>query len=97
MVFNTTFNYFSYIVAVSFIGGGSGENHRPIASHWQTVSHTKNVMLYLYTSPLSRFELTTSVVEGTDYIGSCKSNYHMIMATMAPIIIVFTCFSHLSL
>jgi hypothetical protein len=24
---------FSYIVAVSFIGGGHGENHRPAASH----------------------------------------------------------------
>ena len=24
-------HYFSYIVAVSFIGG---ENHRPVASHW---------------------------------------------------------------
>ena len=35
----------------------------------------------LYTSPWSRFELTTSVVIGTDCIGSCKSNYHMITAT----------------
>ena len=28
--------YFSYIVAISFIGGGNrrtGENHRPVASH----------------------------------------------------------------
>ena len=32
-----------------------------------------------------RFELTTSVVIGTDCIGSCKSNYHMITTTMAPI------------
>ena len=24
----------------------------------------------------SRFELTTSVIIGTDCIGSCKSNYH---------------------
>jgi hypothetical protein len=31
--------YFNYIVAVSFIGGGPGENHRPVASHWQTLSH----------------------------------------------------------
>jgi len=30
-----------------------------------------------------RFELTTSVVIGTDCIGSCKSNYHPIMATTA--------------
>ena len=28
--------YFSYIVAVSFIGG---ENHRPASSHWQTLSY----------------------------------------------------------
>jgi hypothetical protein len=28
--------YFSYIMAVSFIGGG---NHRPVASHCQTLSH----------------------------------------------------------
>jgi hypothetical protein len=41
MVFNTTFNNI-YIVAVSFIGGGNGvpgENHRPVDSHWQIVSH----------------------------------------------------------
>ena len=31
--------------------------------------------LMLYTSPCSRFELTTSVVIGTDCIGSCKSNH----------------------
>jgi hypothetical protein len=40
----------------------------------------------LYTSPWSRFELTTSVVIGTDCIGTCrcKSNYHTIAATTAP-------------
>ena len=37
----------------------------------------------LYTSPWSRFELTTSVVIGTDYIGSCKSIYHTITAKTA--------------
>jgi len=40
--------------------------------------------IMLYTSPWSRFELTTSVVIGTDRIGSCKSNYHTITATMIP-------------
>jgi hypothetical protein len=38
----------------------------------------------LYTSPRSRFELTTSVVIGTDCIGGCKSNYHMITTMTAP-------------
>ena len=41
--------------------------------------------IMLYTSLRSRFELTTSVVIGTDSIGSCISNYHTITATMAPI------------
>ena len=40
--------------------------------------------LMLYTSPWSTFELTTSVVIGTDCIGSCKSNYHTITATTTP-------------
>jgi len=30
------------------------------------------------------FELTTLVVIGTDYIGSCKSNYHMITTMTIP-------------
>jgi hypothetical protein len=44
--------------------------------------------IMLYTSPWSRFKLTTLVVIGTDGIGSCKSNYHKIMATTAPIFTV---------
>jgi hypothetical protein len=36
----------------------------------------------LYTLPQLRFELTTSVVIGTDYIGSCKSNYFTITAML---------------
>jgi len=39
--------------------------------------------IMLYTSPWSRFE-PTSVVIGTDCIGSCKSNYCAITATTAP-------------
>ena len=38
----------------------------------------------LYALPWSRFEPTTSVVIGTDCIGSCISNYHTIVATVAP-------------
>ena len=38
--------------------------------------------IMLYTSPWSGFELTTSVVIGTDCMG--KSNYHTITATTAP-------------
>ena len=41
--------------------------------------------IMLYTSPWSRFEFTTSVVIGTDCIGSLKSNYYTITATTAPV------------
>ena len=43
------------------------------------------VKFYHIMLPWAGFELTTSVVVGTDYIGSCKSNYHKIMTTMATI------------
>ena len=32
------------------------------------------------------FELTTLVMIGTDCIGSCKPNYHAIIATAAPVL-----------
>jgi len=38
----------------------------------------------MYTSPLLRFELTTSVVIGTDCMDSCKFNSHAITATTVP-------------
>jgi hypothetical protein len=44
--------------------------------------------IMLSTSPWWRFELTTSVVIGTDCIGSCKSNYHMLTATAAPHLLI---------
>ena len=43
MVFNATFNSISAISWRSVLlveeTGGSGENHRPVASHQQTLSH----------------------------------------------------------
>jgi hypothetical protein len=44
----------------------------------------KLYQIMLYTSAWSRFELTTLVVIGTDCIGSCKSNYHMIHGHDGP-------------
>ena len=41
--------------------------------------------IMLYTSSWSRFELTTLVVIGSDFIGSYKSNYHTITGTTTPI------------
>ena len=43
-----------------------------------------HIMLYRVYLVWAGFELTTLVVIGTDCIGSCKSNYHTITTTMAP-------------
>ena len=79
MVFNAIFNNISVISWRSVLlveeTGAPRENHRTVTSHWKTKSHN---VVHL---PWSRFELTTSMVIGTDCIGSCKSNYHTIMAT----------------
>ena len=82
MVFNATFNNISAISWRSVLlleeTRVPGETHRPAAGHLQTLSH--NVVHLAWTG----FELTTLVVIGIDCIGSCKSNYHMIMDTAAP-------------
>jgi hypothetical protein len=44
--------------------------------------------IMLHTLPWAGFKLTTSVVIGTDCMVSCKSNYHTITATTAPVRIV---------
>jgi len=54
MVFNANFNNISVLLVEET--RVSGENHQPVASHWQTLSHM------LYTSPWSRFKITISVV-----------------------------------
>jgi hypothetical protein len=78
MMFNATFINISIIswrsVLLEEDTRWPGENHRPVAS-----------CIILYTSPWSIFELTTSVVIGTDCICSCLSNYHVITATTIPI------------
>ena len=61
--------YFSYIMAVSFIGRGN----------WST--RRKPPTCLKYSSLWAGFELTTLVVICTDCTGSCKSNYYAITTT----------------
>ena len=71
-------------MAVSFIGGGNRSTRRKPStcrSHWQTLSH--NVVSC--TPRLNGIRTQTLVVIYTDWIGSCKSNYHTITNTTAPI------------
>ena len=71
MVFNNTSAISWQSVLLVEETGGSGENHRPVASHRQTLLH--NVVL----SIPHRLPYDTTL----DCRDSCKSNYHTI--TMA--------------
>jgi hypothetical protein len=81
MVFNTTFNSISVRGiswrTVLFVEDTRvlRENHRPVASHWQTY----HIMLYQVHLTWVGFKLTMLVVKDTICIGSYISNYHMIM------------------
>jgi hypothetical protein len=81
MVFNATFNNISVISwrSVLFVKE-TGDVEKTTDLSQITV---KLYPIMLYSSPWSRLKLTTSVVIGTDCLGSCKSNYHTITATTA--------------
>ena len=66
-------------MAVSFIGGWKRRTRRKPPTCRKSLT---NFITYI-TSPWSGFELTSVVID-TDYIGSCKSNYHTITATTDP-------------
>jgi hypothetical protein len=87
MVFNATFNNISVTNSISLRSvllveetRGPRENHRPVASHRQTLS--QNAV------HLSLIEIRTHNISG-DCIGSCKSNYHTITAMTAPLFSVY--------
>ena len=81
-VLNHFQQYFSYIVAVNFIGGGNRRTRRKPPTCRESLTNYHKI---LYTSPWSRFKLTTSVVIGTNCIHVGKSNKHMITTTTAPV------------
>ena len=62
--------YFSYIVAVSFIGGGHQSTWRKSPTCHKSLTKFITLRCIKYTSPWTGFELATSLVIGTDCIGS---------------------------
>ena len=76
MMFNPTFNNISVISWRSIL---LVEKTTDLSlTNFITISRLE------YTSPWVGLNLTTLVVIGTDFIGSCKSNYHTITTIMSP-------------
>ena len=51
----------------------------------------RKIVIFHMKYPKNFMELTTSVVIGTDYIGSWKSNYHTTTATTDPVLLRRVC------
>jgi hypothetical protein len=85
MVFNTTFNNISVISRRSGLLVVKSEYPKKSTDMSQVTDTLYYIMLHRVHLAMNGFELTTFVVMGTDCTGSCKSNYHMITATTAPI------------
>jgi hypothetical protein len=62
--------YFSYIVAVSFIGGGNWSTRRKPLTYRKSLTNFITYCGIEYTSPFTGFKLSTLVVIGIDGIGS---------------------------
>ena len=72
--------YFSYIMAVSFIGGENRSMQRKPLTCRKSLTNFITWCCMEYPSPSTWFELTTL---GTDCTDICKSNDQMIMTMMA--------------
>ena len=83
IVFNAIQQYFSYIVAVSFTGGGNRSTQRKPSTCRQSLT---NYHILLYRAHLTMNGVSTLAETSTDCVSGYKSTYHT--TTTAPMFII---------